>query len=410
MNARGPVAKQRLVLQQFKPDIVVGRSDIFNKTVAGLDALPPLLDVADFPKLPFRDGRPAHKLAYVIFTSGSTGLPKGVMISRAALAHYAAWALEAMAVSPADRWSQHPNIGFDLSVLDIYGCLCGGATLFPLSHNEARLMPGTVVRQNALTIWNSVPSVIDIMRRARQLTHRNLASLRLMTFSASRCCRRISTRSSKRIPMSWCTTPTVRPRRRCPARSFASTATPTAKPAAPVAIGEPIEGMSISLRGSESGDEGEIVLTGPQLAAGYWNDAKATAAAFRDIETGDGARTRAYFTGDWAKRIDGKTYFANRVDFQVKINGFRLELDEVNAAIRKLGFTGCACAMVGGKLHAFVESGDGLGKLALRGGLESFLEPHAIPKHFHFIRALPRNANDKIDLKALIGAVSRQDA
>ena len=56
VNARGPVAKQRLVLQQFKPDIVVGRSDIFNKTVAGLDALPPLLDVADFPKLPFRDG------------------------------------------------------------------------------------------------------------------------------------------------------------------------------------------------------------------------------------------------------------------------------------------------------------------------------------------------------------------
>ena len=279
------------------------------------------------------------------------------------------------------------------------------------SDNEARLMPGTVVRQNALTIWNSVPSVIDIMRRARQLTHRNLASLRLMTFCGEPLLPAHLDAIFEAHP-DVVVHNTYGPTEATVSCTLLRLDRNTYREAcrSTVAIGEPIEGMSISLRGSESGDEGEIVLTGPQLAAGYWNDAKATAAAFRDIETGDGARTRAYFTGDWAKRIDGKTYFANRVDFQVKINGFRLELDEVNAAIRKLGFTGCACAMVGGKLHAFVESGDGLGDSALRGGLESFLEPHAIPKHFHFIRALPRNANDKIDLKALIGAVSRQDA
>ena len=74
-----------------------------------------------------------HRLAYVMYTSGSTGNPKGVMIPQSALDHYAGWAIAAMAMTPADQMSQHPNIGFDLSVLDIYATLCVGATLCRLT-------------------------------------------------------------------------------------------------------------------------------------------------------------------------------------------------------------------------------------------------------------------------------------
>ena len=73
------------------------------------------------------------QLAYVIFTSGSTGIPKGVMISRDALAHYTNWAVSAIMPSDTDRWAQYANISFDLSVLDIFGALCSGATLYLVS-------------------------------------------------------------------------------------------------------------------------------------------------------------------------------------------------------------------------------------------------------------------------------------
>jgi D-alanine--poly(phosphoribitol) ligase subunit 1 len=410
VNVAAPVEKQRLVFDQFKPHIVVGRSDLYHETFAGIENPPRLLDISTVPKRQIRDERPSHKIAYVIFTSGSTGTPKGVTISRAALANYVTWALKDMAIGPDDRWSQHPNIGFDLSVLDIYGALCGGATLFPLSRNEARLMPASAIRRHSLTIWNSVPSVIDIMRRARQLTHENLSSLRLMTFCGEPLLPAHldaifdahpdvivhNTYGPTEATVS-CTL--IRLDRNNYREACAST----------VAIGEPIDNMSVFLLHGGSPDEGEIVLSGPQLAEGYWDDPQATTAAFRDIDVdAKGGRARAYFTGDWARRVDGKTYFSNRIDFQIKINGFRVELDEVNTALRKAGYASCACALVGGDLHAFLESEGPLHELALRQSLERWLEPYAIPKHFHLVQTLPRNANDKIDVKALVVRISGQ--
>ncbi|NJM30725.1 MAG: D-alanine--poly(phosphoribitol) ligase [Rhizobiales bacterium] len=140
---------------------------------------------------------PPHRLAYVMYTSGSTGSPKGVMIPQSALDHYAGWAIEAMAMSPADRMSQHPNIGFDLSVLDIYATLCSGATLVPLDDQLDRLFPARAIARHKLTVWNSVPSVMGLMLKSGDWTAKNTASLRLITFCGEPCCRSIWTASSR---------------------------------------------------------------------------------------------------------------------------------------------------------------------------------------------------------------------
>ena len=335
------------------------------------------------------------------------------MISRAALGNYVAWALRAMAIDPADRWSQHPNIGFDLSILDIYGALCGGATLFPFGRNEARLMPASAIQRRSLTIWNSVPSVVDVMRRAGQLTHRNLSSLRLMTFCGEPLLPghldaifdahpEVIVHNTYGPTEATVSCTLIRLDRNNYKDACAAT----------VAIGGPIDNMGLRLLRGDSPDEGEIVLTGPQLAEGYWDDPRATAAAFREIDgAGEGGGpVRAYFTGDWAKRMQGNVYFANRIDFQVKISGFRVELDEVNTALRKLGYMSCACALVGGELHAFLDAEGPLQERALQQDLRGLLEPHAVPKHFHLVRTLPRNENDKIDVKALIASVAGRDA
>jgi D-alanine--poly(phosphoribitol) ligase subunit 1 len=176
-----------------------------------------------------------------------------------------------------------------------------------------------------------------------------------------------------------------------------------------VAIGDPIPGMALHLVQGDTPSEGELVITGPQLARGYWNDPFATAGAFRELEV-DGMAVRAYYTGDWARRIGNQTFFIGRRDSQVKISGYRLELGEVDAALRTCGYPFAASAVVEGELHAFLETDDAtVDTEALRLRLAALLEAHAIPRCFHVIGHLPRNANDKIDVLALIGEAGHRE-
>jgi D-alanine--poly(phosphoribitol) ligase subunit 1 len=152
--------------------------------------------------------------------------------------------------------------------------------------------------------------------------------------------------------------------------------------------------------GSE--DEGEILITGPQLAMGYWGDEARTAAAFREVEVG-GRVQRAYFSGDWAVRRGDDVFFRERVDHQVKVRGFRLELDEVAQVIREQGFFEACVLKMGEELAAVVETepGQKFDEGALRGALAARLEAHAVPKILREIKALPRTANDKLDRAAV---------
>ena len=168
VNVDAPAERWSKAALKFEPEIVV-TNDAFaaearrfanGATLVSTDSLS-----ADELATPL----PPHELVYVRFTSGSTGEPKGVMIPFDALSHYADWALSAMQVSPDDRWSQHPNIAFDLSVLDIFGALCGGATLYPITEAKDLLLPAKAIRRHGLTIWNSVRSRVRLDGRNEAL-------------------------------------------------------------------------------------------------------------------------------------------------------------------------------------------------------------------------------------------------
>jgi len=143
-NLAAPRARQLTTLRVFEPDVVVTSAEAF-AGLRGEAGEVPIIDVEALPKAGLDVPLLAQELAYVMFTSGSTGQPKGVMIPREGLAHYADWAWDALSATPADRWSRHPNIAFDLSVLDIYGALGAGATLCPLSGAKYRLMPRAAI-------------------------------------------------------------------------------------------------------------------------------------------------------------------------------------------------------------------------------------------------------------------------
>ncbi len=115
-------------------------------------------------------------------------------------------------------------------------------------------------------------------------------------------------------------------------------------------------------------------------------------------------RKRAYFSGDWVRRSEGRVYFESRIDHQVKIDGLRLELDEVAAAIRALGWPEVAVFKIDAHITAVLENPVELQTSEvnhLRTSLQAKLERFAVPTRILAVQEFPRNQNDKIDLKAL---------
>ena len=352
LNVDAPLAKLRTIAALLQPDVIVADTEL-----AGLlgDAAPGarLVGPADpMSTRPFEGAGTRHETAYVIFTSGSTGTPKGVVVKRSGLGHFVDWLHRSGSVVPTDRVSQHANIAFDLSVLDIYGALCCGAALYPLVSNSDRILPARMIRRERITVWSSVPSVVNLMQTAEELTADNLGSIRIFNFCGEPLLpdhvRALHAASPGAVVQNTYG-PTEATVSMTALRLRAGET--TGMQGASVAIGQPIPGMALHLVGGQGPDEGEIVITGPQLAAGYWQDEERTAHGFRDVEV-EGRRLRGYYTGDWAQRRDGQIYFKDRIDFSGE--GAR-----VPGRARRSGGSG-ACQRLAGGLRLQVEGDSGL--------------------------------------------------
>ncbi|GAB4524750.1 MAG: D-alanine--poly(phosphoribitol) ligase subunit DltA [Parvularculaceae bacterium] len=407
VNVSAPDAKLAAIFGQLAPTAVLTeeREASRMRRLAGAECAiitPDALDAKpmDKPKRP-------HDLAYVMFTSGSTGAPKGVMVPQCAAANYVAWARSSLGYRSDDIVSQHPIIAFDISVTDIYGALASGACLAPFNSPADRLMPAAAIKSRGVTVWNSTPSVVNLMISANQATPDYLASVRAFNFcgeplTPEQARAVLSARPDAFVQNTYgpteatvaCTAQRLTPDNleRCCRDS--------------VALGGALPNMGVHLVGGADESEGEIVLTGAQLARGYWKNPIKTTENFRSL-TINGEPHPAYFTGDIGRRDEGRLYFVTRKDHQVKINGHRVELGEVCAAIRKAGYLGCAAVVIDGELHAIIEGAqpDAATLDSLRSGLRAALEDYALPRRYHFVRRLPRNQNDKIDVKAAAEAL-----
>ncbi len=397
LNVAAPPAKLRRVAEQLRPDFIVGAPAMTAALRVGDAACVDPEHLA--PLAPFEGTGERHARAYTIFTSGSTGAPKGVMVSRAALNHYVQWLGESVGFGPDDRVSQFPNIAFDLSVMDIYGALCFGASLHPVTGQGDRLMPARMIERERITVAVFVPSVISLMMRMREANARRLGTVRRFVV----CGEALRPTQVEAVFAA------------CPDAVLQNTYGPTEATVsmtsvelragdyaracgATVAIGDAIPGMGLHLLGGPHADEGEIVITGPQLANGYFGDPAKTAAAFREVLV-EGEQVLGYHTGDWAERRGGQVFFRERVDFQVKVHGFRIELDEIADAFARSGWPVVCVFKRGEGLAAVVERRDGAEPdlVALRHALLERIEAHAVPEEIRAIDAMPRNDNDKVD-------------
>lgn len=390
INPEAGAGRIETVLKEIKPHAIfadAAQAKRIESIVLGLTFITP--DVAAWGEANLPDVLP-HRLAYVIYTSGSTGRPKGVMISQSALDSYCGWAISAMQMGPSERMSQHPNIGFDLSVLDVYATLCSGATLVPLDDKLDRLFPARAIARHRLTVWNAVPSVMGMMLSSGDWGRVDTSTLRLMTFCGEPLLPRhlegiFAVRPDIMVHNTYGPTEATVScslvkltqdnfRRHCRES---------------VDLGAAIPGTGFLIDGEA---QGELLISGPQLADGYWGDEAKTAASFI---TRDG--TRFYKTGDYVEQTPGGLYFVERRDHQVKIKGHRIELGEISARLRDIAGVHAETIVDGQQIICFVEGEFSAGELsAMLASLAKVVENYMLPQQIVPLRSFPRNDNDKI--------------
>lgn len=353
-----------------------------------------------------------NQIAYLLFTSGSTGIPKGVMVAQRNVLAFVDAMVERYSITEEDRFSQTFDLTFDLSAFDMFVAWERGACLcVPTQHQKS--LPASYILDSKLTIWFSVPSTGVMMNKLRMLPAGKYPGLRFSLFCGEALPVEIAQAWARAAPQSIVenlygpTELTIA----CTLYRFLGDASLPDCEQGVVPIGDPYPGMEVlvadeTFREVPPGETGELLMTGPQLSLGYWKDPERTAAAFI---TPPGRTEIFYRTGDRVRRpLPGKTMtYLGRIDFQIKIQGYRVELGEIEAIVRDEAEIDMAIA-VGWPLTASGADGvavflgaDQLDTEALLERLKARLPAYMVPNELRLISEWPLNSNGKVDRKAL---------
>jgi amino acid adenylation domain-containing protein len=351
-------------------------------------------------------------IAYLLFTSGSTGQPKGVMVSHANVLHYVDYVTKRYGFTSNDRLSQTFDLTFDLSAHDIFVGWQNGACVCCPTQKQL-IKPGAFVNDSRLTVWFSVPSTAVFMRRFGILKPGMYPGLRLSLFCGEALPVEIVRHWALAAPNSVIeniygpTELTIA----CTAYRWDNTKSPHECEQGIVPIGQPFDGMRAlivdeQLREVEPGRDGELLMTGPQLSLGYWQDGEKTRRAFVPVAGKNGTY---YRTGDRVRQPEpGKTLvYLGRLDNQIKVLGHRVELGEVEAAVRQVsGLQGVVAlgwptreSRADG-IEVFLET-DSFDTKELKSQLKGKLPVYMLPRNVLVLRRFPLNTNGKYDRKAL---------
>lgn len=239
--------------------------------------------------------------AYLLYTSGSTGRPKGVAVSHKNVAHFLAVCADRYEFDETDRFSQMFDLGFDLSVFDLFMAWSVGACVCVPGPGE-QMLPAAYISRSNISVWFSVPSVAVLLNRLRQLEPGAFPDLRLSLFCGEALqsdAARAWTRAAPNGMLENLYGPTEAT---IACTGFRWTGEMTDEPTVP--IGYPFAGLTAKVVDDDlnevaAGTPGELLIAGPQVALGYWKDRDKTKAAFVN-DPASGAR--AYRTGDLVRR------------------------------------------------------------------------------------------------------------
>lgn len=343
-------------------------------------------------------------LCYIIYTSGTTGRPKGIMTEHRNVVAFAKAFRETCEMTADDRVYQGFSLTFDGSVEEIWMAFSSGAALVIGPPELAQLGEETAayMREKEVTFFSTVPTFLAMIQRG-------VPTLRMVVVSGEAC--------PPVLIKQW-----VRPGLRMlnvygPTETTVNTTAWECVPDVPVTIGRPLAGYTTwildeKMQPVSAGGEGELYIGGVGVARGYFNRAELTQKHFVPHPGGvNGHRETLYRTGDLVRETaNGELVFLGRIDGQVKVRGYRVELGEIESVLREHpDVTGAAVTVVhrngSQELAAFVVAATGNESVLDRSGilkhLRQRLPEYMVPSFLDAIDELPRLASGKIDRHSL---------
>ncbi|HCL51807.1 MAG TPA: non-ribosomal peptide synthetase, partial [Pseudomonas sp.] len=370
---------------------------------SGIEGLPtgvPRLDLdhppADAPTHdPVVTGLDDRQLAYLVYTSGSTGQPKGVMVEHRALVNLVDWHCQAFELDEHGHASSVAGFGFDALAWEVWPCLCAGATLHlppaDVGNEHVEALLDWWLEQPLTVSFLPTPVAEHALRRERQHP-----TLRTLLVGGDR----------------------LRHFERDPGFALVNNYGPTEttvvatsgqlRPGGALHIGTPIANTQVyvldaGLQPVPVGVVGELYIGGAQVARGYFNRPELTHSHFINDPFSDDPQARLYRSGDLVRwNTDGTLDYLGRNDDQVKIRGVRVELGEIEAALKcQPGVEDAVVLVRDGRLLGWYTQTRPLEALALREALQACLPAQLVPAALTCLDALPLTRHGKLDRRAL---------
>jgi len=357
---------------------------------------------------------------YILFTSGSTGEPKGVVITRKNLESFISWTLEEQNFSEGNEvFLNQAPFSFDLSVMDIYPCLVTGGTLISITKdditNPAQLY--RTLENSGITVWVSTPSFAQLCLAEKTFGEEMLPNLKKFLFCGETLPPKVALELLDRFPESelW---NTYGPTEATVATTSVRITKKNVERYPSLPVGYPKPGCNIYIcdeydRPLESGQSGQIIIAGDNVSPGYLGKTDLTARSFFEMNG-----QSAYRTGDQGYMKDDMLFFEKRMDKQIKLHGYRIELGDIESNLETLPGIRSAIVMLKENsgtddfLVAFV-IGESSGNETeferikiLKIALAEKLPNYMIPRKFVFISDhFPMTANGKADRKLLMAKI-----
>ena len=350
---------------------------------------------------------------YIFHTSGSTGAGKAVLGCHDSLSHFIHWQLKEFNIDASCRVSQLSQHTFDASLRDILLPLCAGATLcIPPKGTKDNLT--TLVQwivNESISLIHTVPSFFRVIAREMLLANETPISLRYVFLAGEYITvqdilnwKKATDEQTEFVNLYGATEATM-------AKTFNRITSVSGDTTKAVHAGRPINNTVIAIVNDgnlcQPGEVGEIYIVTPFLTKGYYRDSDKTSASFVQNPLVSNRKEIVYKTGDYGYYLEDQNVFVmGRMDDQVKVNGIRVELNEVKEVVS--AYPGVEETEITVHKDSYLQNslvcyvvGPAVNTDLLKKHLETELNRNIIPSHFIKLDEFPRTINGKVDKKAL---------